>query len=150
MGKRSVSSGEEQIGQPQEYNPAAGELPVDDIEICDTPRWKTKVKELAFMDEFVEVIIPKTGNAHEEQFIDVGNNGRPQLIERGVWTKVRRKYVEVLARAKKDYITTPEYVDFQGNRAAKISKTPALLHNIEMRDRNPDGYAWLQRVLGEP
>lgn len=152
MAKRSVNTQEEKVGQNQSYD-----LPVDgpigdlepDIVHCDAPRMKDKAKELAFFNEIVEVRIHSTGNKNEEQFCEFGNNGVPQFIQRGVWQKVRRKFVEVMARAKVGDVQTPEFENLAGERATRIQVTQSLKYPFEMRDKNPDGQVWLQRVLAE-
>ena len=152
MVKRSVNTQEEQIGQPQSYElPSSGPVgPLEsDIELCDTPHFKSKAKELAFMDEMVAVKIADSGNPNEEQYVETGNGGIPQFIERGKWQMVKRKFVEVLARAKVDHVATPEFVDPSGARSVRIVTTPALKYQFEMRDHNPDGHVWLQRILAE-
>lgn len=148
----TVDTLEEKIGQDQSYV-----MPVDgpvgdfepDIELCDAPRMKSKAKELAFMDEVVAVRIHDTGNPNEEQFVEVDNGGVPQFIERGKWQKVKRKFVEVLARAKAGNVQTPEHINPAGERTTKIQVTQALKYPFEMRDNNPDGHVWLQRILAE-
>jgi hypothetical protein len=101
------------------------------------------------MEEIVQVHIPITGAPNEEQFVDVANGGVKQFIARGQWQNVRRKFVEVLARAKAMRVTTPKYTDSAGNDSTRLVQTPALKYPFEMRDKNPDGPVWLQRVLAE-
>lgn len=152
MKKRSVNTQEQKVGQDQSYDlPVSG--PVGDLEPdiihCDAPRMKSKAKELAFMDETVAVRIHDTGNKNEEQYVEVDNGGIPQFVERGKWQKVKRKFVEVLARAKAGSVSTPEFENAAGDRATRIQVTQALKYPFEMRDNNPDGHVWLQRVLAE-
>jgi len=152
MARRSINTQEEKVGQEQVFDlPACGPVGelVDEIETVDTPHWESKAEMESFMEEVVQVRIADTGGVNEEQFIDVKNNGRTQMIRRGVWQNVKRKYVEVLARAKRDNITTNKYTDASGNDSTRIIKAPVLKYPFEMRDRNPDGHVWLQRVLAE-
>jgi hypothetical protein len=152
MSRRSVDTREQQVGQEQSYDiPAFGPAghPELEIEVCDTPNWKDKAKNLAFMEEVVQVHIPITGAPNEELFIDVSNGGVKQFIERGRWQNVKRKFIEVLARAKAMRVTTPKYTDSEGNDSTRLVQTPALKYPFEMRDKNPNGPVWLQRVLAE-
>lgn len=153
MAGRTIDTRDQKIGQGQTFNlPATGPVgPLEDeIETVDTPRWRDKAKMEAFMAEFVEIRVADTGGVNEEQFIDIGSNGVRQFVQRGVWQRVRRRFVEVLARAKRDVIHTPEFTDAAGNNSTRLVKTPVLRYPFEMRDKNPDGQVWLQRVLLEP
>lgn len=154
--RNSTDTESEEIGHQESHViPSSGDLDRDDFKSnFDTDPGPVNrdafMKELKFMEEFVGVLIPKGSNPKaEEQYIDVGNNGTKQFIERGVEQKVRRKYVEVLARAKRDEITTPEYIDATGARATKLIKTPSLLHNFQVTEDTQEGRAWLRRILAE-
>jgi hypothetical protein len=121
------------------------------FETVDTPLSSDHAKELLFMEEYVTVLIPAGNNPDaEEQFVDVGNNGVRQFIQRGVEQRIKRKFVEVLARAKREKISTPEFTDATGARATKIVRTPALIHGFQVtEDKNPNGHAWLRGILAE-
>jgi len=151
-----IETENQQIGQAQSHViPTTGDLDRSDFAseftTVDTPMQSDHVKELLFMEELVCIEIPKGRDAkNEEQFIDVGNNGVRQFIERGKAQWVKRKFVEVLARAKREEITTPEFTDATGARATRIDRTPALIHNFMLiEDKNPNGRAWLSRILAE-
>lgn len=151
-----IETDSEQIGQIQTHViPSTGDLDRSDFKsdfaTVDTPVQSDHFRELMFMEEIVTVLIPAGNNPDaEEQFIDVGNNGVRQFIERGVPQVIRRKFVEVLARAKREKISTPEFTDATGARTTKIVRTPALIHGFQIvEDKNPNGAAWLRRILAE-
>ncbi|MCK5606901.1 hypothetical protein KAR91_33675 [Candidatus Pacearchaeota archaeon] len=121
----------------------------DNIEIVDGPNWEDKAALLAFMEEYVMVMIQSSGHVNEEQYVETRNDGVLQMIERGVWQKVKRKFVEVLARAKPNKITTPKFIDSTGANSVKVIKTPSLKYLFEMRDNNPLGQPWLEGILQE-
>lgn len=149
---KTIDTRENKVGQAQQHDlPATGPVGdvAADIETVDTPHWQNKAKEMAFMEEIVEVKIMATGNQNDELFVPIFNDGRPQYIMRGQWQKVKRKFVEVLARAKGEKLTTSEYRDSTGARATRINVIPSLQYPFEMRDNNPDGQVWLQRILQE-
>jgi hypothetical protein len=150
--KKIVDTREEKVGQTLSADmPASGEVGrLDfDFETVDTPVCRTKLEELAFMDEKVKVLILSTGNENEEQFVDLGNDGIPQFIERNKPQVVKRKYVEVLARAKSDIIKTVPCKDPNGTDSTRIMKIPAPKYSFQMFDPNPNGQVWLQRILAE-
>ena len=154
--RNAIDTDSEQIGQEQTHIiPSHGDLDRDDFKsnfaTIDTPMGSAHVQELMFMEEMVQVMIPFGANPEtEEQFVDVGNNGVRQFIQRGEPQYVKRKFVEVLARAKREKISTPEFTDATGARTTKIVRTPALIHGFQViEDKNPNGAAWLRRILAE-
>jgi hypothetical protein len=77
-------------------------------------------------------------------------NGTNQPIMRGVPTRVRRKYVEILARMKET-----KYSQVTRNPAAPDQIDMIARHGLAypfelLNDANPRGRAWLQNVLAEP
>jgi len=114
-----------------------------------SPDFRSTVEELAFMDEKVLVFIFDSNEKNAEKVINVFNDGTPQRFVRGEWTIAKRKYVEVLARSKPFSVATPEIDDGDGGRTTSIRTTAGLLYPFDMRDKNPAGKAWLQRVLAE-
>lgn len=113
------------------------------------PHFKRFTADSAFMEEQVLVRVHPSSEQNAEAIVDVYNNGTPQRFPRGHWVIARRKFVEVLARAKPFSITTPEYNDGNGDRATRIDKHAGLRYPFEMRDTNPMGTAWLNSVMAE-
>ena len=104
----------------------------------------------AFMNEIVYVTVPSTENEEELYVISVGVNGVNQPIVRDVSTPIKRKYVEVLARAKQ---TAYKQIQKDTNDPASLVMIPktSLAHNFTVdRDDNPKGYAWLRELLKQP
>jgi hypothetical protein len=114
------------------------------------PAFKKYADETDFMDEKVVVLVHESPEKNAEKIVDVYNNGTPQRFVRGEWVICRRKFVEVLARAKPFGVTTPEIVDGNGDRATKISMASGHRYSFEMRDRNPLGQAWLNNIMRQP
>lgn len=115
----------------------------------DDPALKQYFANTEFMEERVLVRVAPSSNQDDPKIVEVWNNGTPQRMIRGEWTIVRRKYVEVMARAKPFGVTTPEYTDANGDRATRIDTHNGTMYPFEMRDRNPIGQAWLARVMAE-
>lgn len=152
--KRTIEATNMPVGQDRSLElPATG--PVGDIEhdiepVSDGPQWKDKAAQLAFMNEELEINIMQTGAVNEEPVVQLGNNGRNQFVIRGQWQKVKRKYVEVLARSKRERVRTEEYTDGNGDNATKIVINAGLKYPFSVRnDPNPKGKAWLEKVLAE-
>ena len=104
-----------------------------------------------FMNEPVTLMIDKTTERNAEQIIQLMCNGISQFIVRGKETVVKRKYLDILARAKVDQIETEEYVNPKNEKAIRINHEPAHKYPFRVvRDDNPRGYGWLKGVMAEP
>ncbi len=104
----------------------------------------------AFMNEVVTVMVHSTTDENQAPHVIVNCNGTNQPIIRGVPTKVRRKYVEILARMKET-----KYTQHTPNPAAPDVSELRARHGLAypfdlVDDPNPRGRAWLQHVLAEP
>jgi hypothetical protein len=132
----------------------AGMEIVDDASIIETVAESRDFSQLAadegFMNELVEVMVHATTDENQAPHVIVNCNGTNQPIIRGVPTKVRRKYVEILARMKET-----KYSQVTRNPAAPDQIDMVARHGLAypfelMNDPNPRGRAWLQNVLAEP
>lgn len=119
------------------------------IGAVDMPQFAGHLETLAFMEERVLVRVHETTEPHAEKFIEVYNDGKLQIFVRGEWIIAKRKYVEVLARAKPFSVTTPEAVDGRGNATRRIDRHVGQRYQFEMRDKNPKGAAWLNAIMME-
>ena len=119
------------------------------IDIGDAVNFESHAENLAFNEEQVLVCVFPSPDPNAEKIVEVFNNGIPQRFIRGQWQICKRKYVEVLARAKPFNVSTPEVSDNAGGRTTSIQTTTGLRYPFEMRDQNPRGAAWLQGILAE-
>lgn len=107
------------------------------------------VAEEAFMNELVEIEVAPTtdDNAPSSFVLNVNNVNQP--IMRGVPIKVKRKYVEVLARCKETRHTQPVR-DMTNPEAgnALIGRT-ALAYPFQVLQDSGKGMAWLRAVMAE-
>lgn len=118
--------------------------------ISDITTFKDKAAKLAFLEEFLIIRIHETGNLNDEPIVQLGVNGRQVFIKRGVDSIVRRKYVEMLLRAKPENLQTRIERDGQGNPRNFIDKTRALKYPFSIvRDDNPMGRAWERKIRME-
>lgn len=153
MPRRKIEAAEEQVGQPGIVTmPSDGEARLERPEIVpvDGPDWKAKAELLAFMEEPVTVVVHTSTDKNASQIVEVWNDGRVQRFLRGEEQVVKRKFVEVLARAKSDTFRSVEYMDEAGNQAFRYPKTTSLKYPFAViRDDNPKGSAWLKKILAE-
>lgn len=104
--------------------------------------------DLAFMEEMVDVRVEESTDPNAEPVVAVFNNGQSQYFVRGKTQRVKRKFVEVLARAKQ---TTVNTVEDRNEGAVRLKRHTSIRYPFSMtRDDNPKGYAWLRNILSEP
>ena len=154
MRQKSIDSEEVGVGQAIKsevlVNDDGGQTFKEQFETIDTPNYDSILKAEKFANELVEVEISETDNPNAEQLIQLGVNGNNQFLWRGVPQKVKRCFVEVLARAKVTSYQTPEFTDPNGNRATSIKPYRGLRYPFRvLHDPNPDGPRWLQSILHE-
>ena len=134
--------------------PVKGIEITDDAPVIETVAESKDFSKLAsdeaFMNELVTVMIHSTTDENQAPHVIVNCNGTNQPIIRGVPTKVKRKYVEILARMKET-----KYTQVTPNPAAPDVSELRARHGLAypfdlVDDSNPRGRAWLQNVLAEP
>lgn len=127
---------------------------IDDAPIVETVAESRDFRQLAadeaFMNEMVTVHVHATTDENQAPHVIVNCNGTNQPIVRGVPTRIRRKYVEILARMKET-----KYTQVTRNPAAPDQIDMIARHGLSypfdlVEDDNPRGRAWLQNVLAEP
>lgn len=109
---------------------------------------RSHAEELIFMEEMVEVLVHESTDKNAEPMVEVYNNGTVQRFARGRSQICKRKYLEVLARAKETSIATNEDTNRNGEKYYRVDKYTALKYPFSViRDDNPKGQAWLKSVL---
>lgn len=130
--------------------PARESLEARHIEVVDKPVSKDKLDALAFMEEVITVMVHESNDENDEQLVQVVNDGRSQFFQRGKEQDVKRKFVEVLARAKKTRYSQELVKDANGADTYKQVPHTVLRYSFSvMSDPNPKGRAWLKALLAE-
>lgn len=107
-------------------------------------------QQLAFLEEYVVVNIADTAEQGAENPVVLHVNGRAVAIVRSEDTAVRRKYVELLLRAKPEAIQTRITRGGDGEPRNHIDKTRSLKYPFSIvLDRNPRGPAWARKIRSE-
>ena len=96
-------------GNARESLDAAEVQPVDRVVSKD------KLEALQFNEDILTVMVHETTNPIDDPMPEVWNDGKVQRFQRGVEMQVKRKYVEVLARAKKTTYTQRKEKDGNGD-----------------------------------
>ena len=153
MARKPVDATNYQIGQDHPRDmPMSGEAHLDDpvIETVSGPGWREKAEALQFMEEMVDVIVHDSTDQNAEPVVETWCNGRSQFFLRNEVQTVRRKFVERLARAKITTYKQEYYKDANGDNAIRNIPRTALRYPFSVQhDPNPNGRAWLQKVLAE-
>jgi hypothetical protein len=111
---------------------------------------KDYLDELAFMEEKVTIRLERTSEKNAPAFIDVGVNGRTEWLEKGKPITIARKYVDVLARCKSDFIETIAPNAESGEIVNRLARNTTAKHPFTViQDPNPRGYDWLTGVLAQ-
>lgn len=150
---KEVNAAEQQVGQDSDLlMPSTGSIIREEehIELVTQPIQDNYAAELAFMEEKVEVMVHDSTDENAENPIQVSCNGVNQFFFRNQPQIVKRKFVEILARAKTTSISTKEVRDMNGDLTTRIGKTSALRYPFSViRDENPRGATWLRSVLAQ-
>ncbi|MBV8049121.1 MAG: hypothetical protein JO171_18380 [Paludibacterium sp.] len=111
----------------------------------------TIAAEEAFMNEILEVEIQSTGDENAPPNGVLTVNGRSQPWIRDTPIKMRRMFVEMLARCKETKYT-PQEPDFRNPEPTNVPKgrTAFVLPFAVLHDPNPKGRAWLAAIKAEP
>lgn len=141
--------------------PIVGEdRPVGEVILADETIRQEYLEELAFMEEPVTIRIEPGTDRFAANWVSVWVNGRgAEVLVDGKWREwkhlptaeiltTKRKYLEVIIRAKLTTIATPDkdeqaYVAV-GNRILRPT-TPSVSFSV-LEDRNPRGTAWMTEL----
>jgi len=119
------------------------------VEPIEKPLHDDYMKELAFMEEPVTIIVHETTDDNEPNPVQVGCNGKFVAFFRGQPTTVKRKFVDCLI-VKKTTVATPEITNGAGERTFTIKSRSALKYPFQIvEDKNPKGVEWLRRRMAE-
>lgn len=133
---------------PAEGNIYLGDIRDESIAVVSAAGFDDYAKELAFMEELVDVEVHDSTDQNSEPIVDVYVNGVVQRFARGQVQRVKRKYVQVLATARPESIKTETRVhgDTTVNRVTKHS---ALRYPFTVTEDTKQGREWLRKVLNQ-
>lgn len=150
--KREIDATNIPVGQPSDIKMNGNELTTDHT-IIESPQldktMQRMMAELAFMDEFVDVVVQESNDPCEENPVTVGCNGAFIYLYRGKPATIKRKFLNNLI-VKRTHISTPEYTNPVGERAYSIRQRHALKYPfMVLKDPNPKGGEWLRHRMAE-
>lgn len=110
----------------------------------------SQADRLAFNEEPIEIRLEPRSERNAPRMIDVAVNGERKWIPVGVPVRLRRKFVEGLARAQPYSVATDVGTAMEATPHNHAIRTPYRLHPFTvLRDDNPRGAAWLNKVMYE-
>jgi hypothetical protein len=145
----------QQIGQDRPRvmkttGPAKDSLEPSVIEAVPNPLTKNKADILKFMEDVLTVQVHDSTDPNDDPYPCVWNGGISQYFIRGKEQQVKRKFVEVLARAKRTTYTQELFKDGAGNDTYRqIPHTAPRWPFSVLVDPHPRGRDWLKQVLAE-
>lgn len=162
-------AGSQAVHNPVVRQHAQREIASDDLPVRDVPELDTDDRsgdvimasadmlnkdyadELAFMEEYVEVYLNRGREKHSPLFEQFGVNGKIIWVQVETPTRIKRKYVEVMARSMPMDITT-QSGESPGDELTFNKVQRHLSANFSfsiLNDPNPKGPAWLAKVRRE-
>lgn len=156
--RQALETAEQDIGQGspramKSTGPARESLEPDVIDPVEgnPERLNEKMKMESFMGDVLTVVVHESSDPSDEPFPGVWNGGQSQYFVRGKEMQVKRKFVEVLARAKKTTFTQKLVKD--GNGVDTYMNVPHTSQQYPFAVTNDPagdiGRAWLKKILAE-
>lgn len=150
-----IYTGDLNVGQPSPIAvPPEGPIvrEPEQIAALDKPIEDEYLKALKFGEDEMEVMLQPSSDENAPQMIDATVNGETVWLKVNQRTRIKRKFVEVLLRAKPITVQTihesvanrPEVVNNQLRRTTR-AKFPLSI----LRDPSPAGNEWLNRLMAE-
>ena len=103
-----------------------------------------------FMNELLEIEVSTTTDENAPPWVMLNVNGVAQPIRRGYPIKVKRKYVEVLARMKETKYTQMTPNPMEPENIVMDPRTGYVYPFTVLHDPNPRGRGWLDHIKAEP
>lgn len=149
-----VDTTDEEVGQAKprvvkSTGPAVEAMEREPIEPVDHKVSEEKLKELAFMEDVLTILVMDTTNDVDEPMPCVWVNGVSQHFQRGVEQKVKRKFISRLAEARKTVYRAEQYTDAEGTKAYRYVPHSGLIVQFQVRHdpAGERGAAWLKTKL---
>lgn len=151
--QRGVSTHDLPIQQMQvlDLTEPMAQLPIETIDSVENSALpKDHAERLAFMEEPIVIQLEPTSERNPPKAVFVGVNGDKRWVPVGVPVRMRRKHVEVLARAQPFSVQTDVGTAFEARPHNRIIRTSNRRYPFSvLEDPSPRGRAWLNKVSFE-
>jgi hypothetical protein len=121
------------------------------VEVVSEREWKTQEEAERFYNERLDIEVHQTTDKNAPLFAEAGVNGHMVWFPRGVRVNgVPRKFVEALARSQITAYKTQQVRNPNADDQMHTSRNTAACYGFSViRDQNPRGRTWLERVSRE-
>lgn len=120
------------------------------VEAIQDNDWRKLAEDEAFMNEEMEVVVHTSTDENAPSHVLIGVNGTNQLFIRGLITRCRRKYVEVLGRCWETKYSQPQRDMGNPESGNGVNGRSAHAYPFTVtKDVNPKGNFWLSKILAE-
>lgn len=103
-----------------------------------------------FMQMPMVIRIHESADVRSAPAVAVGSNGERHWLPRGRVIKIKRKFVENLARSKEMHVRTENNPDRASDEGMVTKRHATSPYGFEILwDGHPKGRAWIERVLHE-
>jgi hypothetical protein len=103
-----------------------------------------------FMNDILTVVITRTGQPGENPAPTFSCNGTNQTVIRGVKQKIKRKYVEVMARCQETNYEQIQSNPLKPESLVLVPSNSPIYPFQVLNDPHPDGHAWLENIMSQP
>uniref|UniRef100_A0A6M3L605 Uncharacterized protein n=1 Tax=viral metagenome TaxID=1070528 RepID=A0A6M3L605_9ZZZZ len=119
------------------------------IEIVSEERMRQAADLEAFMHEEVEIMVPPGNSDSDIPVLLVNVNGINQPIVRGKRQRIKRKYIEALARSRFTRYDT-KAPDHNTPDMIQLNHYTTVSYPFTVYKDTPKGHAWLQEIIAQP
>lgn len=117
--------------------------------VAETADFASLISNETFMNEMVTVLVHESTDPNQAPHIILNVNGTNMPVIRGTPTRMKRKYLEVLARMKETRYEQKTPNPSEPERIIMNPKTAQVYPFAVIEDRNARGAAWLANVMAE-
>lgn len=106
-----------------------------------------EMAQAAFMEEFVTIRIERGREKNAPQFVDVYVNGVCQWVKIGEPQRIKRKFIEVLARSQPFSVQTQHGTTTEERPQNRIERNQFAQYPFSvLHDPSPLGHEWVQNI----
>jgi hypothetical protein len=151
----------DQMPKPEQMPPISDAASYDgDVVLTERTHNQDYLDELAFMEDPITIRLEPSAERNAAKWLSIWCNGRgAEVLVNGQWLEfkhlpvsqvltTKRKYVEIIIRAKVDTVTTPDMSE-SADRAEmnRLERFTTPIHSFSiLEDRNPKGPAWMAEL----
>lgn len=150
MSKKHIDAHDGKLGKGKTLNLNEVGDPGPIEKVAETEFHKKAIELEAFMNEYITVVVHSdtNDNAVEMPLVTVGQLN--QGFIRGQNQKVKRKYVEALARGRITKYTQKTPDPMRPENIQMEERTALVYPFTVVDDPNPIGREWLENILAQP